>query len=85
MLLVRIGRYGTGKNKLRETACIMGNVPLALLATGEPDHVKDYCTTLLDLFADTGGFILSSGGAMDDTRPENIRAMIESVNEYWKG
>jgi len=73
------------KSKLRETACIMGNVPLALLATGEPDQVKDYCKTLLDLFADTGGFILSSGGAMDDARPENIRAMIESVNEYGKG
>ena len=73
------------KNRLQETACIMGNVPLVLLATGMPAQVKDYCKTLLDLFANTGGFILSSGGSMDDAKADNIRAMIESVNEYGKG
>ena len=40
------------KSKLRERACIMGNVPLPLLATGSPAQVTAYCTTLLDLFAD---------------------------------
>ena len=73
------------KNKLVETACIMGNVPLALLATGAPAQVKDYCTKLLDLVSDAGGFILSSGGSMDDAKAENIHAMIESVNAYGKG
>jgi uroporphyrinogen-III decarboxylase len=72
------------KSELRETACIMGDVPLSLLVTGSPVEVKTYCTRLLDLFADVGGFILSSGGAMDDTKAENINAMIESVNEYRK-
>lgn len=69
------------KSTLRKTACIMGNVPLALLATGTPAQVKDYSKSLVDLFADDGGFILSSGGSMDDAKPENIRAMIDVVNE----
>jgi uroporphyrinogen-III decarboxylase len=73
------------RTELRETACIMGNVPLSLLATGSSGDVKQYCEKLLNLFAWDGGFILSSSGSMDDAKAENVSAMIESVNEYGKG
>ena len=67
------------KEVLGGTACIAGNVPLQMLTVGSPDDVEAYCRRLLETVGQDGGFILSSGGAMDDARPENIRAMIESV------
>jgi hypothetical protein len=33
----------------------------------------------------SGGFLLTSGGAMDDAKPENVRALAESVKKYLPG
>ncbi|MCF8095452.1 MAG: hypothetical protein K9J79_08860 [Desulfobacteraceae bacterium] len=70
------------KEEFNGRACIMGNVPLQVLATGSPDDVKRYCAKLLDMFAEDGGFILSSGGSMDDAKADNISAMIESAKKH---
>jgi len=67
------------KEILGGTACIAGNVPLQMLTVGSPDDVEAYCRRLLETVGQDGGFILSAGGAMDDAKPENIRAMIGSV------
>lgn len=70
------------KEILGDIACIAGNVPMALLAFGAPEEVKDYCRQLIKTAGKGGGFILSSGAVIDDIRPENLRALIESAQKF---
>jgi uroporphyrinogen-III decarboxylase len=70
------------KEKFSGWACVGGNVPVSLLATSTPDQVKDYVKRLVDDAAQDGGFILSTGAVLDDARPENLHAMLETGREY---
>lgn len=65
-------------------ACIAGNVPSALLALAPAHEVEQYVTRLLDTCARDGGFFLRNGASLDDARPENLRAMIET-GRGWRG
>lgn len=63
--------------------CIMGDVPAAMLKLGEPEDVDDYCRRLFREVGSEGGFILSSGCTVPvDARPENVRAMLQSVHRH---
>jgi uroporphyrinogen-III decarboxylase len=70
------------KTILGGKVCIMGNVPMSLLATGTVAQVKEYCTKLLNLFGRDGGYIMSSAAVLDDAKFENVRALIDSTREY---
>lgn len=65
------------KEKLGGIACIGGNVPASLFYSGTPQMIEDYCKELMDTVAPGGGYILSSGTALDQVRPENIRAFLD--------
>jgi len=62
--------------------CIMGNVPASLLQTGTPQDVKDCCKKLIDVVGKNGGYIMSSKSALDEAKPENVRAMCDFTKEY---
>jgi uroporphyrinogen-III decarboxylase len=62
--------------------CISGNVPISMLVCGSTQDVDDYCKKLIQFCGKGGGFILSSGSAEDDAKPENIKAMMDSVKKY---
>jgi len=62
--------------------CIQGNVPPSLLEFASPQEVEDYCKKLITLCGKGGGFILSAGSAIDQAKPENIKAMIDSAKKY---
>lgn len=70
------------KKKLGGWACFGGNVPGALMKAGTPQEVESYVKQLIEDVADDGGFILSTGSALDDTTPENLHAMIEAGKKY---
>jgi hypothetical protein len=70
------------KKVLGNTACILGNVPLDLLAVGTPDQIREYVKKLMDSAAEGGGYILGSGAFFDDVKPENLKAMVEAGREY---
>ncbi|MBN2040680.1 MAG: hypothetical protein JW864_11590 [Spirochaetes bacterium] len=70
------------KEVLGGVSCIMGNVPTSLLCTGTPQDVKEYSRELIEVCGKGGGFILNGGASMDKGNPENLRAMIDAVNEY---
>ena len=70
------------KEALGDVACIMGNLPTSIMATGTPDTVKAYCKNLIDVCGKNGGFILTNGGAIDYVKPENMKAMIDFTKEY---
>lgn len=70
------------KEALAERVCIMGGVPLSILVTGTQETVKERCKWLIDLFRGTPGYILGAGAAMDDSKENNVRAMISFSREY---
>jgi uroporphyrinogen-III decarboxylase len=72
------------KNALRGHSCIAGNVPTALIALATADEVVKYTTDILDACAPDGGFLLENGAVLDDAKPENLHAMIET-GRNWKG
>lgn len=66
--------------------CIMGGIPPSLLLEATPNKIKEYVKDLLNEMKPGGGFILSPGVA-DIPRAvprENLRALIEAVEEYGK-
>lgn len=63
--------------------CLMGNVPQSLLQMGSPSEVDEYCKKLIQVCGKGGGYILRGAtDAIQDAKPENARAMIESVKKY---
>lgn len=71
------------KEILGDHMCIMGDVPASLLKLGEPDEVDAYCERLIKDLGSDGGFILSSGCTIPlDAKPENVKAMIQSVERH---
>jgi hypothetical protein len=60
-------------------SCIGGNVPMSLLQIASAKEVRDYCRNLDKTCGKDGGFILMNGATIDDLKPENLHAMIDSV------
>jgi hypothetical protein len=70
------------KEVLGGTACIAGNVPLALLTVGTPGDVRAYCEDLIDAVGRDGGFILGPSGQTDNVKIENVKPMVDCAKEY---
>ncbi len=73
---------GEAKRILGENCMLMGNIPSSLLVAGEPADVKAYCKNLIEVAGKDGGFIMSPGCFAENPKLENLRAMVEAVNEY---
>jgi hypothetical protein len=65
-----------------DTACLLGNIPSAMLHLGTPQDVKDYARQLIATAGKGGGFILSNGAFFDHAKPENVKAMVDVTKEY---
>jgi hypothetical protein len=71
------------KKILGNRACLTGNVPISLLTAGSPSEVEEYCKKLIQVCGKDGGFILTtSTTGYGETKPENVKAMIDSVEKY---
>jgi len=70
------------KRILGNTSCIVGNVPSSIMITGTTRQVKEHCRKLIEDCGKGGGYILSGGASVDNGNAENLRAMLEAVEEY---
>jgi hypothetical protein len=70
------------KEVLKDRVCIMGNVPPSILQVGSPQDVEEYCRKLIKTCGKGGGFILTTGSSMDEAKPANVKAMVDSVKKY---
>ena len=70
------------KEVLGDVACIRGNVPLSLMATGSPEEIKAYCKKLIDIVGKDGGYIMDASAALDDAKTENVKMLFEFTKEY---
>jgi len=71
------------KEMLGDKACIMGNVPIAMLQVASPSVVEEYCKKLIKEVGKDGGFILRcSTDFTQEAKPENVKVMIDTVKKY---
>jgi uroporphyrinogen-III decarboxylase len=70
------------KKRLGGWACFGGNVPSSLLMASTPEAVRTHVKQLIDDVGRDGGYVLSTGAVVDDARPENLHAMIDTCKEY---
>ena len=83
-MLVRLDRTDIFRAKeiLGDHLCLEGNVPASLLQMGSVQEVKDYCKKLIDVVGAGGGYILSPRSSTNQSKPENLKAMIDFTKEY---
>jgi hypothetical protein len=70
------------KEIIGDTMCIQGGVPPTIFQAGSPQDVEEYCKKLIKVVGKNGGLIIRPGSASDYAKPENIRAMVETVKKY---
>jgi len=70
------------KEIIGDRMCIQGGVPPTILQAGSPQDVEEHCKKLIKVVGKNGGFILGPGSAMDYAKPENVKAMVETVKKY---
>jgi uroporphyrinogen-III decarboxylase len=69
------------KEVLSDRFIIAGNVPASLMAAGTTDDVRAYCASLMDLFGDVPGYIMTHGCYFENSTDDKIRAFIDSVKK----
>ena len=72
------------KRILGGTACITGNLPVAMIEFGKKEDVIDATKKLLDDCAQDGGYIFDFDGSLENANPENLDAMFETLDKYGK-
>ena len=72
------------KRILGGTACIMGNLPVALLEFGKKEEVITETRKLLEDCMPGGGYIFDLNGSLENSKPENLDAMFETLEKYGK-
>jgi len=70
------------KKMLGKHMCIQGGVPPTLLQAATPQEVEEHVKKLIKTVGKGGGLIVGPGSAMDYARPENVRAMVDTVKKY---
>ncbi|MDP6180749.1 MAG: uroporphyrinogen decarboxylase family protein, partial [Desulfatiglandales bacterium] len=71
------------KEDLKGFQCIAGGMPESMLILGTPDQVSEKTKLLCETVGRDGGYIINGGcGIPYDTKPQNYRAMINTVLEY---
>ena len=63
--------------------CFMIDVIPSILQAGSVSEVEEHCKKLIDTCAKDGGFIMTAT-CLDEAKPENVRAMIETTKSYGK-
>jgi len=70
------------KEILGDTMCISGMMPLSLLQTASPEHIKEYAKKLIDVVGKGGGFIMGPRSAMDECDPERVKVWVDFTKGY---
>ena len=65
-----------------DNVCIAGNVPTGLMITGSAQQVDDYCRQLIDDCAPGGGFILTTGAALDEGKADTTQSLVTAADKY---
>lgn len=69
--------------KLHDKFALSGGVNNVTLAIGTPEQVRNEVRTLIETVGKDGGYIMDASAIMqNDTKPENMLAMVEATREF---
>ncbi len=72
------------KKELGDVACITGGFSSNLLNFGTKEAVIDEVKRYIDICAPGGGYIFDLDCSLNDAKPENVEAMMDTVRTYGK-
>ena len=72
----------SAKRYLGGKICIAGGMPNSILAKGSPSDVEEQVESVMKLFGDEPGFIMSTNGGINAAKPENIDAWLQAMEKY---
>lgn len=71
------------KEIVGETACIMGGMPVSLLAGGTAQQVREHTKRVCEVCGKDGGFIMTTGTAeLEGCLPELVQVWADSTREF---
>jgi len=70
------------KEVLGDHLCIQGGVPPTLLQAGSTQDVEEHCKKIIKTVGKNGGLLMFPTSAMDFAKPENVKAMVDTVQKY---
>jgi len=71
------------KELLGDVMCIMGGMPVGLLAGGTPEEIRERTKKVCEVVGKGGGFIMSTEIAeLEGCKPELIQIWIDATKEY---
>ena len=73
------------KEVVGDTMCIMGGMPISMLASGSVSQIQEYTHELCKRVDKGGGYIMTTGVLeLEGCKPELIKAWIEASKQYGK-
>lgn len=77
---------GKAFEKIGDKMCVIGNVdPIEVLLNKSPEEIKTRVKSILNKYGEKDGFVLASGcGIAPENPTENIEAMINATNNYFR-
>ena len=72
----------SAKKILGDKFTIQGNVPSSLIVTCSPMDVKARCRKLIETCGNGGGYIMAAGCVAENTKWENLQAVMAAIREY---
>ncbi len=71
------------KKKFGDKSFITGGIPTDMFILGSPDEIRERVKLLCETIGKDGGWGPQGGGHVpNDAKPENVRALVEAINEY---
>jgi uroporphyrinogen-III decarboxylase len=71
------------KEIIGDTACIMGGMPVSLLAGGTAQQVRERTKQVCEICGKRGGFIMTTGTAeLEGCRPELVQVWADATREF---
>jgi hypothetical protein len=71
------------KDIIGDTMCIMGGMPVSLLAGGTVQEIRTHTKRLCEVVGKGGGFIMTtSTGELEGCKPELVKAWIDATKEF---
>lgn len=62
--------------------CIYAHVPVMLLQAGSTQDVEEYCKNLIQVGGQGGSFVMGALTSIDEAKPSNVKAMVDTVKRY---
>ncbi len=71
------------KEILGDTACLMGGMPVSLLAAGTPAEVRERTKKVCEICGKGGGFIMTAGTAeLEGCNPDLVQVWTDATREF---